>query len=117
MVWKKIILKFHVPLQNCYCPQGLNWPGWLAGITVGAHGMSKYLFLEHFSGLFEAKNGHFKIEFGWYRKSRRHSTEVRSVFKLATPLRMSEAFLKEPNCSVQLLPSFYGMNSMTNLCI
>ena len=37
---EKIIFKFHVPLQSC-CPEGLNWPGWLAGISEGARGISK----------------------------------------------------------------------------
>ena len=27
----------------------LNWPGWLAGISEGARGISKYFFLDHFS--------------------------------------------------------------------
>ena len=30
------------------CPEGLNWPGWLAGISEGAHGISKYFFRCHF---------------------------------------------------------------------
>ena len=38
---EKIILKFHVPLQSYCCPEGLNWPGWLAGISEGARGISK----------------------------------------------------------------------------
>ena len=44
---EKIILKFHVPLRvaatQCrkICPEGLNWPGWLAGISEGARGISK----------------------------------------------------------------------------
>ena len=50
-----IILKFHEPFQSCccpvqkICPERLNWPGWLAGISEGALGISKYFFLNHFS--------------------------------------------------------------------
>ena len=43
------ILKFNVPLQSCCCQKGLKWPGWLAGIFEGVHGVSKYFFLDHFS--------------------------------------------------------------------
>jgi hypothetical protein len=44
---EKIIFKFHEPLQSCccpgqkICPERLNWPVWLAGISEGAHGISK----------------------------------------------------------------------------
>ena len=36
---EKIILKFHMPFQSCccpvqkICPEGLNWPSWLADIS------------------------------------------------------------------------------------
>ena len=63
---EKNILKFHVSLQSCCCPvqkncpEGLNWPGWLAGIIEGAGGISKYFFPDHYSPSFCAKKGHFK---------------------------------------------------------
>ena len=44
---EKIILKFHNGLQSCccpvqkICPERLNWPGWLAGISEGARRISK----------------------------------------------------------------------------
>jgi hypothetical protein len=49
---EKDILKFHVPLQSCccpvqckkICPERLNWPGRLAGISEGARGISRYFF-------------------------------------------------------------------------
>ena len=31
------------------CPEGPNWPGWLAGISEGARGISKQFFLDYFS--------------------------------------------------------------------
>ena len=34
------------------CPERLNWPGRLAGISERAHGISKYFFLDHFSPSF-----------------------------------------------------------------
>ena len=43
---EKIILKFHpfrVAAAQCrkFCPEMLNWPGCLAGISEGARGISK----------------------------------------------------------------------------
>ena len=49
---EKIILKFHDGLQSCCCPERLNWPGRLAGISEGHHEISKYFFLDHFSSSF-----------------------------------------------------------------
>jgi hypothetical protein len=55
---EKIILKFHVPLRvaaaQCkdICPERLNWPGRLAGISERTRGISKYFFLDHFSPSF-----------------------------------------------------------------
>jgi hypothetical protein len=34
------------------CPDRLDWPGWLVGISEGANGISKYFFLDHFSPSF-----------------------------------------------------------------
>ena len=43
---EKNILRFRVAAAQCrkICPEGLNWPGWLAGISEGARGISKYFF-------------------------------------------------------------------------
>jgi hypothetical protein len=55
---EKNILKFHKPLRvaaaQCknICPERLNRPDWLAGISEGAHGISEYFFLDHFSSSF-----------------------------------------------------------------
>jgi hypothetical protein len=44
---EKNILKFHMPFRvaaaQCrkICPERLNWPGWLAGVSEEARGISK----------------------------------------------------------------------------
>jgi hypothetical protein len=54
----KIILNsscpFKVTATQCkkICPERLNWPGKLAGISEGAFGISKDFFLDHFSPSF-----------------------------------------------------------------
>ena len=39
-------------IQSCCCPEGLNWPGGLAGISEGASRISKLKILDHFSSSF-----------------------------------------------------------------
>ena len=45
---------FRVAATKCknICPERLNWPGRLAGISESHRGMSKYFFLDHFSSSF-----------------------------------------------------------------
>ena len=52
-------MAFRVAAAQCkkICPERLNWPGRLAGISEGHRGISKYFFLDHFSLSFLAKNG------------------------------------------------------------
>jgi hypothetical protein len=43
---EKIIFSFRVAAAQCknICPERLNWPVWLAGISEGARGISKLFF-------------------------------------------------------------------------
>ena len=47
-------MAFRVAAAQCkkICPERLNWPGRLAGISEGHRGISKYFFLDHFSPSF-----------------------------------------------------------------
>ena len=47
-------MAFRVATAQCQkiCPERLNWPGRLAGISEGHRGISKYFFLDHFSSSF-----------------------------------------------------------------
>ena len=42
-------MAFRVAAAQCknICPERLNWPGRLAGISEGHRGISKYFFLDH----------------------------------------------------------------------
>jgi len=53
---------FRVAAAQCrkICPERPNWPGWLAGVSEGAHGISKYFFLDHFSPSFLSQKWSFQ---------------------------------------------------------
>ena len=50
------------PAAQCknVCPERLNWPGWLAGISERARGISKNKFLDHFSPSFLSQKCSFQ---------------------------------------------------------
>ena len=54
---------FRVTAAQCkkICPERLNWPGRLAGISEGAQWISKKKSRPFFIILFMLKNGNFKI--------------------------------------------------------
>jgi hypothetical protein len=55
------ILKLNEPLQSCCCPERLNWPVRLAGISEGAHSISKKKEdLDHFSSSFLSQKWSFQ---------------------------------------------------------
>ena len=53
---------FRVAAAQCkkICPDGLNWPGRLAGISEGAPWISKKKSRPFFIIIFKLKNGNFK---------------------------------------------------------
>ena len=56
-------MAFRVAAAQCkkICPERLNWPGKLAGISEGHRGISKYFFLDHFSSSFLGRKYYFQV--------------------------------------------------------